>query len=933
MFAAITVVAATVATTVVAASRAADAQAGPQDVVRTFGYVSSVESQQWVVPPGVFSVTVEAHGASGAGDGTSSTGGGGAAVTASFPVFPGDVLEMTVGGRGGQTDVIPPTPGTPASCEIPGVGPGGNGFTIGGPGGQSTERECGGGGGGSTSVSLGGDLMVVAGGGGGGGGTGFLIVVPIVGGHGGAGYLEGAVPDAQGVIAAAPGASGHGIDGGSGGCGSCAPDGNGLDGHTHPHSAGAAGGGGGGGYSAGGGGGAGADTSGGGGGGGGNSFVDPDDATFVEAVALDDSIEGVDGQVIVSYSTPPGTDAVVIDDPGDGQLVNLPADVDEVWIDAVGAPGGGSVGRPAQGSGTAFCPESDPWYQANAGAPGAEVRGIVPVTPGAQLDVDLGGPGGWGAATNGVKGDVGTASDAGDGGSGGSDLICGVNGAGGGAGGGRAGVFETTTPLVVAGGGGGAAGAAFVLGSDGITYEVVLGGGGSAGGTSGAGPELTADDGETGPDTPGGEGEPGLGGGVPCDPATAGSSGSEDSAGGGGGGGGDGYEGGCGGGSGNGAGGGGGSGGSSYFASGGTLDIPPAQNGSGFGLVVVAWTRSHLELVSGNDQSESEQFEPLVVRVVDADDQPVVGAPVLFTMPTTGPTAVFSEAGEAFSVVVTSNAEGLASSPTPTACLPFQCPGGASGVGPFQATAELAFAEPVTFDLTVEPLTTTTTLHQSLHHSAEGKRVTFTATVESAGAPTGAVEFFDGTTSLGTEPLDFSTSQAVLTTSSLALGEHTITAVYSGDAQDEASTSPPLTHVVGRETATTLTGSATEVTVGAPVTFTATVQLTDFPDAVPDEVGAEVAPDGGTVTFVDGTTVLCADVPIDTTTGVATCTASFSTPGTRSVVAQFSGTPNDAQSDSAPFALQVDPTPTPPTPPTPPGPTPVPIVTEPTFTG
>ena len=54
----------------------------------------------------------------------------------------------------------------------------------------------------------------------------------------------------------------------------------------------------------------------------------------------------------------------------------------------------------------------------------------------------------------------------------------------------------------------------------------------------------------------------------------------------------------------------------------------------------------------------------------------------------------------------------------------------------------------------------------------------FTVTVP-AGA-TGTVSFFDGTTLLGTAPVTGNT--ASLTVSTLAAGTHTITAVYSGDA-------------------------------------------------------------------------------------------------------------------------------------------------------
>jgi hypothetical protein len=71
----------------------------------------------------------------------------------------------------------------------------------------------------------------------------------------------------------------------------------------------------------------------------------------------------------------------------------------------------------------------------------------------------------------------------------------------------------------------------------------------------------------------------------------------------------------------------------------------------------------------------------------------------------------------------------------------------------------------------------------------------FTATVSSTTtAPTGTVSFLDGTTPLGQGTL--SNGAAVLSTSSLTAGSHTITAVYSGDANFSAATSGAITETV-----------------------------------------------------------------------------------------------------------------------------------------
>jgi uncharacterized repeat protein (TIGR01451 family) len=81
-----------------------------------------------------------------------------------------------------------------------------------------------------------------------------------------------------------------------------------------------------------------------------------------------------------------------------------------------------------------------------------------------------------------------------------------------------------------------------------------------------------------------------------------------------------------------------------------------------------------------------------------------------------------------------------------------------------------------------------------------GQATTFTATVSSATgagpAPTGSVDFLDGTAILAlNNPLDGS-GHASFSTSALAVGTHSITALYHGDGSYAPSTSAALTQVV-----------------------------------------------------------------------------------------------------------------------------------------
>jgi ELWxxDGT repeat protein len=153
----------------------------------------------------------------------------------------------------------------------------------------------------------------------------------------------------------------------------------------------------------------------------------------------------------------------------------------------------------------------------------------------------------------------------------------------------------------------------------------------------------------------------------------------------------------------------------------------------------------------------------------------------------------------------------------------------------------------------VNQASTTTTLTSAPDPSVFGEPVTLTAIVApvspGVGTPTGSVNFTEGATTLvfGV-PLDGS-GQATFTTASLAVGSHTITAGYSGDANFQTSTgndsaSPQVVNQAS--TNTTLTSAPNSSAFGQTVTFTATV--------------AVLSPGGGTpigtVDFKDGSTDL-----------------------------------------------------------------------------
>ena len=178
-----------------------------------------------------------------------------------------------------------------------------------------------------------------------------------------------------------------------------------------------------------------------------------------------------------------------------------------------------------------------------------------------------------------------------------------------------------------------------------------------------------------------------------------------------------------------------------------------------------------------------------------------------------------------------------------------------------------------------------TVVTSSDNPSVGGSAVTFTAKVPgNCNVPTGSVTFLDGTTSLGTVPLD-SSARASITTSSLTVGTHTITVTYPGDFNFYKSVSAPFTQTVtGYPTATTLSVSSNPASAFTPITLTSTVS-------------SNFGQPTGTVVFTAGGQTL-ASAPVGAN-GQATITISNLGAGAYSIVATYQATTTFATSSSA----------------------------------
>ena len=184
---------------------------------------------------------------------------------------------------------------------------------------------------------------------------------------------------------------------------------------------------------------------------------------------------------------------------------------------------------------------------------------------------------------------------------------------------------------------------------------------------------------------------------------------------------------------------------------------------------------------------------------------------------------------------------------------------------------------------------TTTTLSNSTPLSAVyGQQQTFTATVSplspGTGTPSGSVSFYvdGGSVPLATVPLNGASGndQASISTNLLPVGNHTITAVYNGDANFATSTSDGINSSVEQVgTSLTLTTSAKPATVGQPVNFTATVTSGAPSTASPT----------GTVTFtIGGTSYTVNLTPTGPGVSLAVLQNTFEGKGTPTITASYS---------------------------------------------
>ena len=147
----------------------------------------------------------------------------------------------------------------------------------------------------------------------------------------------------------------------------------------------------------------------------------------------------------------------------------------------------------------------------------------------------------------------------------------------------------------------------------------------------------------------------------------------------------------------------------------------------------------------------------------------------------------------------------------------------------------------------VTPATTPTsvTLTSSANPSIAGRPLWLTATVSPAAA-TGTVQFLDGAAPLGTATI--AGGWATLSLTTLTLGTHSVTALYTGDVNDSASTSAALFEVIAPASPVVVAPAIITTLVGLPYSCDPGVSYC--------AIGHPVADAAGNIYFQDGYQIL-----------------------------------------------------------------------------
>ena len=159
--------------------------------------------------------------------------------------------------------------------------------------------------------------------------------------------------------------------------------------------------------------------------------------------------------------------------------------------------------------------------------------------------------------------------------------------------------------------------------------------------------------------------------------------------------------------------------------------------------------------------------------------------------------------------------------------------------------------------------------------------VTFIATVTpgTSGAPTGTVNFLDGTTQIGSASLN-GNGVATFSTSTLAVGTHSVTAVYGGDTNFNGSTSTAASVVVTASGFSLSSSALSPASVAPGGSGQSTITITPAGGLNPSTVNLSCK-----VSPVVSPAVTCSSGTISVTGGTGSATLTVSTTGPHAALA------------------------------------------------
>jgi hypothetical protein len=188
------------------------------------------------------------------------------------------------------------------------------------------------------------------------------------------------------------------------------------------------------------------------------------------------------------------------------------------------------------------------------------------------------------------------------------------------------------------------------------------------------------------------------------------------------------------------------------------------------------------------------------------------------------------------------------------------------------------------FKIQINPAATTMFIATSTNAPVVGQTFTIATQVNSTTAPdsvpTGTISFYDGSTLIGTSPVD-ENSRASLTLTAAGVGRHSYRAIYSGDGTFKGSVSPALARNINRDAISIAFTSSVAGPLSANQTFNLNVHVAVLAPGV-----AEL--NGTPITIKDNGKEL-AMIDLDDNGDSAYTEVSFSAPGIHNLTASYGG--------------------------------------------